>query len=348
MKTSTPIYIINLKRNPERRFFMQRQLDAFNLNYQFVDAIDKFDIKSFQHRTQIAHSLSIDPSALEHKYSKIAHREKSNKKSKDDASGQIACLLSHIKTWNLIIKNNETTACVLEDDATLLPSFANILNTATKLEWDILLLNSQPSSFNKNLLPHNCITRVRIFDKNLLFIHKRTENYNSKEKECRILCLLEAYGFNPRLYSAQAKMIAGILQEYNTKCAKILDNIAPDNCRLSVVKHTHYATYRTLRRNIKLYTYIRLGALPEKSSLKPISDAHSIAEPRHCPFSTTAYLIKQSAAIQWKQQALAENSLVIDEIPWQLYRYQQVKLRLITPPCATGTYHYLIFSVNRK
>ena len=45
-----PIYIISLKRTPERRLYMQRQLDALNLNYQFVEAIDKYDLYSIGNR----------------------------------------------------------------------------------------------------------------------------------------------------------------------------------------------------------------------------------------------------------------------------------------------------------
>ena len=61
-----------------------------------------------------------------------------------------------------------------------------------------------------------------------------------------------------------------------------------------------------------------------------------------------AYLVKQSAVIKWKRKVLTKNPLAIDEIPWELYKNEQVKLRLITPPCTTVTYNYLIYSIRRN
>ena len=64
MATSPPIYVINLKRNPERRLNIQRQLDALSLNYQFIDAIDKFDLQSSQYRSRISRMLGINKAIL--------------------------------------------------------------------------------------------------------------------------------------------------------------------------------------------------------------------------------------------------------------------------------------------
>ena len=125
MKISVPIYVINLKRNPERRLFIQRQLDALNLNYQFVDAVDKFDLESSEYRARISRILGIDEANLRYKYSKF------DKKYRLKGLGHIACLLSHIKTYNLILENNDDIACILEDDAVLLPTFPAILSATS-------------------------------------------------------------------------------------------------------------------------------------------------------------------------------------------------------------------------
>ena len=129
-----PIYIISLKRTPERRLYIQRQLDAFNLEYQWIDAIDAHDFKDTELRRL----------NLEDAYQ----------------PGAMACLLSHVKVYNHIIKNNYETACVLEDDAQLLPSFADILNSKKlqKKKWGILLLAHRPagtvSKFIKSYYAH--------------------------------------------------------------------------------------------------------------------------------------------------------------------------------------------------
>lgn len=126
------IYIINLKRTPERRLNMQRQLDAFGLDYQFVDAIDKLELHSKEYRAQIAHQLGIDESHMENLYNNHIGK------------GELASKLSHIKVHNLIIRHKIPLACVLEDDGYLRSVFPKILNTPRLLQdlsWDILMLS---------------------------------------------------------------------------------------------------------------------------------------------------------------------------------------------------------------
>jgi len=371
MTNSIPIYIINLKRNPERRLHIKRQLDVFGLEYQFIDVddIDKYELESKSCRSRVAQSLGIDALVLENKYHaildnlKARYRDTEYEKHKNANLGALATTLSHIKIYDLMVKNNIAAACILEDDVTLLPTFPKILNAATKLEWDILLLASQPSQFKNALIWHpdqcNHIKRMRVFNKlliffnrYLIFVHKRIENYDSKEQKSRITSILEEYGFDPSLHTKQAKIVTKTLQEYDAKCDGIIGTIAPTNRRLFLMKRTHYSVYNALykkfRYYIKLYAQLRLGALPEKSSLKRISDDHHIAKPRNLPLSATGYLVKQSAAMKWKRRVLTADCLVIDQIPWQLYQYQKVKLRLVTPPCTTATYHYLVYSARRR
>ena len=50
--------------------------------------------------------------------------------------------------------------------------------------------------------------------------------------------------------------------------------------------------------------------------------------------------------MKWKRKALAPDILAIDQIPWRLYKNEQVKLRIVTLPCATATYSYLVHSVR--
>ena len=126
-----PIYIISLKRTPERRLCVQRQLDSLGLDYQWIDAVDAYDFND----TEL---IGVD---LKDKYQPSA----------------MACLLSHIKFYDLVIKNKHPMACVLEDDAQLLPTFLDILNyqKLSKRNWGILLLAHQ-SPIIRNLLNDYC------------------------------------------------------------------------------------------------------------------------------------------------------------------------------------------------
>ena len=392
MKKQIPIYIISLSRTPERRLHIQRQLDALRLEYSFVDVddIDKYQLESKTYRNQIAELLGIDESVLEDQYTavidyvKTQYKKEEYEQQKNDNLGQIAIILSHIKIYDLIIKNDIDAACILEDDATLLPTFPEVLQTANKLEWDILLLASQPTDLPLNLIRQKHIKRILIkdlikhpkrikhtyiIDKDLLFI-------SSEKIDYRIKCLFEEYGFNPRLHPKQLETIGKVMQEYDARYSAITKKFMLDH-RLSSswIKHEYYMIYRILcsfletytsiqlgascpkssieeyRRilygTLGLYTSIQLGAFPQKSSLKLITDHHCIAEPKYKPLSTTAYLVKQSTVMKWKRRILAKDHLGIDEAPWELYKNERVKLRLITPPCVTATYNYLVYSARR-
>ena len=125
MANFPPIYVINLKRTPERRLYMQRQLDALGLSYQFIDAIDKVDLESSQYRSKISCTLGIKEAILDRKYAAIINRVKTEegKNWKNAAMGQLAIMLSHIKVYDLMVKNGIDWACILEDDAKSLPTF---------------------------------------------------------------------------------------------------------------------------------------------------------------------------------------------------------------------------------
>ena len=86
--------------------------------------------------------------------------------------------------------------------------------------------------------------------------------------------------------------------------------------------------------------------LPRESNPKLITEHHCIAEPRLEVLSTTAYLVRQSATAKWKQELLSKNSIAIDQIPWKLYKNGQVKLCIISPPCATATFNYLKYTAR--
>ena len=92
-----PIYIISLKRTPERRLCMQRQLDSLGLDYQWIDAVDAHDFND----TEL---IGVD---LKNHYQPSA----------------MACLLSHIKFYDLVIKNKHPMACLLEGRYSIIAHF---------------------------------------------------------------------------------------------------------------------------------------------------------------------------------------------------------------------------------
>ena len=150
-----PIYIISLRRTPERRLNIQRQLDAYNLKYQVIEAVDAYNFKGAELKV-----LDVE-----------------NPYQVDNANrlGALGCLLSHIKFYDQIIQNNHKIACVLEDDAQLLPSFLSILNSEKlqQKKWEILLLAHQSdvvTDLLKSYYSHAKIKKKRflLYDKYIL------------------------------------------------------------------------------------------------------------------------------------------------------------------------------------
>ena len=341
MATFPPIYIINLKRNPERKLHMQRQMDTLGLEYEFVyvDDIDKYELESRTYRMQIAQSLGIDESLIENKYVAIVDhaKVKQDENWKKAELGTLAVVLSHIKIYDLMVKNGIDWACILEDDAELLPTFPEALKIAPKLEWDILLLAHCPNKFSEIL--KKCFKRIRIFNKDLLFFSRQLKETSTTqdEKDHRIESLIKEYGFNSHIYSKQSESFANAIEEHDNKYAEIAKTIMPANRRILMIDHERYKAHKTLYRYLRTYIFMQFGAVPERTSLNLITEHHCIAAPKYKPYSTAAYLVNQSTAMKWKHKALAENLLGIDEIPWELYKNKQVKLRIITPPCAIPT-----------
>ncbi len=347
-----PIYIIHLKRNPERKLYIQRQLDAFGLDYRFVevDVFDKYELESKAYRIRVARMLGIDEQALENKYATVVNDAKKHyPKMKYRELASLAIGLSHIKVYNLMIENNHEMACILEDDVKLLPTFPEVLKTTLDLEWDILQFCHQPdwSVFYPFL--------IRYFRKVgfLTFPNFRLLFSNDKvDKQ-----IIREYGFDNPRYSKPTEYIKKTMQLYRNRYKSIIKppllpiiRTLPGAIRKFLIPKSDLPFINNLWGNrllLEQNTIIELGVPPRESKPSLITKDHCIAEPRSGVLSTTAYLVRQSATAKWKQELLSENLLAVDQIPWELYQKGQVKLRIISPPCATATCNYLKYTMRR-
>ncbi|WP_201986786.1 glycosyltransferase family 25 protein [Hymenobacter rubidus] len=101
------VYVISLRRAPERRHYIEQHLSALGLVYEIVDAID------YQELTPADFARLIDPQAA-------AANPYLTK-------GVQACALSHAKVCDLIAASPDRMALVLEDDAALPANIKSIL-----------------------------------------------------------------------------------------------------------------------------------------------------------------------------------------------------------------------------
>ena len=284
----------------------------------------------------------------------VSYGKQFSEERTNDEIGNIAVTLSHIKIYDLMIKNNIERACILEDDATLLPTFPEVLKIAPKLQWDILRLASDPHtpkslkesiySFHKrcSLFLYRLVKRYNILKPIGHRIKYSLENYDIEpfniyrltQSQETLKRLLEEYHIDPYLYPRQSERFSKILEEHSIRFEKI---------RKDFEKVGKIILYDA---TLNYYIAGQFGGLPERNSLKSINEYHSIAKPKTIPYSASAYLVNSSAAMKWKHLVLSNSAFSIDHVPWELYKNGQVKLRIITPPCAHSTYQYFMYSVR--
>ncbi len=133
-----PIFVINLKSSPNRKANISGQLDALDLDYQFIEAVD---------------GSQFTPHEIVKKYGEQVFYTNTYNHQRMTL-GSLGCLFSHIKFYELMIENNIPIACVLEDDAELSPHLPEVLNAPVlqKVPWGTLLLGHYSmygKSFNK-------------------------------------------------------------------------------------------------------------------------------------------------------------------------------------------------------
>ena len=344
---------------------MQRQLDAFGLDYRFVevDFFDKYKLESKAYRTRVARMLGVDKQALENKYAVVINAVKDHPNYKYHELAALAIGLSHIKVHNLMIENNHEMACILEDDAKLLPTFPEVLKAVPDLEWDILQFCHQPEGSIFDPFFVHCFDIFASYYPDLdfpKFSNLRLlfpKNYAEVDRR-----IIREYGFDNPKYSKLTKYIKKTIKLHHNRYESIMHLLT----RATIIhifipnKIREFLTSNSYEEHMKKYwnwdtiqlletnTAIELGMFPKEPDPKLITEHHCIAEPRGEIMSTTAYLVRQSAIAKLKQGLLSENSLAVDQIPWRLYKNGQVKLRIISPPCATTTYNYLKYTMRRS
>ena len=314
---SLTIYVITLKRTPERRLYVQRQLDALGLDYQMVYGIDRHDLLSKEYRMELAQQLGMSESDMEYRY-------------QDDIKQPqpaLAVLLSHLKIYDLMIKDKIPQACILEDDIVVSPIFPKILANIQKFSWDMVLLSNQ-SDFNRLLA--ECLVDYSEIKSEFFDILEKVKEHRKKYPQIKRL-------------SAHQNMEIVKLIFYMTKryWSHILGN------KFKLLRALPFGLYEKHR--IGEYYSCSLGALPvpDKSSWLKVIDNYYLAQPFEATSSAMAYLLNLDVAIKYKEMVLRSPERHIDDIPWHLFTEQAMRLLIMTPPCIKANCEYLYYSPRR-
>ncbi|KAL0101480.1 hypothetical protein PUN28_018958 [Cardiocondyla obscurior] len=125
------IYLINLKRRPERRNRMLSLFQELGIQAEIIDAVDGRTLNE-----SFLKKLGVTPMS---EYSDPYHK-------RPMTMGEIGCFLSHYNVWQTVLKNNYKSIMVLEDDVRFEPFFRQkIINVLAELsdlgiKWDLVYL----------------------------------------------------------------------------------------------------------------------------------------------------------------------------------------------------------------
>ena len=320
-----PIYVINLRRTPERRLYMKRQLDAFNLNYHFVDAIDKYDLDSKEYRAEIAQQLGIDESWMEYRYEKY--------KTLGAARDGFPVSLSHIKVYNIITENKIPAACILEDDAYLLSGFPQVLKDSQPYPWDMLKL------IHYSETPH----------KILLGLTEKLIPFDLRSNRTSLVRGLAKHAIRASLYDSYRLAVIA------TKCVFriIIAYLYPFTGWSKAIKeHLHRnmlsPNYGGIRYYTSLYYAMEMGGLAKRDEMSrhKIASNYRIVKPTESTGSLGGYMIRLEAAILFKQVITSEYITHIDYIPWSLHKRKKLNFYTLSPPCVRNSYQFLFCSAK--
>lgn len=121
-------FVINLARNPERRVFMEKQLNSLGIPHEFIQATDGNDLNE------------VDFERIYNKKKSLHYLNTPLKKS------EVGCAHSHARIYKKIVNENIDYALILEDDIVLDKRILQILTDEAlrKEAFDWLQINYTP------------------------------------------------------------------------------------------------------------------------------------------------------------------------------------------------------------
>lgn len=136
------IYMINLKRRPERREKMERTLKELGLDFTYLEAVDG---KLLTDEILAQKDITLLP-----EYADPYHK-------RPMTMGEIGCFLSHYTIWQKMVELNQEEVLVLEDDIRFEPYFAEraeqLMEDARRIGgWNLIYFGRKRLQENEEFL----------------------------------------------------------------------------------------------------------------------------------------------------------------------------------------------------
>ncbi|KAL3090259.1 hypothetical protein niasHS_006711 [Heterodera schachtii] len=144
------VYLINLRRRPQKLEKMREVFRLVGLDFTHFEAVDGQNLTE-----QELSAIRFLPGFEDPYYKRPMKR------------GEIGCFLSHFKIWEEIVRNGHQRAVVLEDDVRFSPNGTLILKktmedlTRTRLDWDLIYLGRKRIGTDEAFVPgHRFLSTV--------------------------------------------------------------------------------------------------------------------------------------------------------------------------------------------
>lgn len=139
------IFLINLKRSPDRLQKMQKLLGHYNIDFQRLDAVDCRDFTE-DSLNNVTTPNWLYPYAMQ--------------------KGEVACFLSHQNCWKEFVQTNDDWALILEDNQIIQPSITSYLKDISWIPEECGLIqlqfSSKPTIYDKiKSVENNCLLRMK-------------------------------------------------------------------------------------------------------------------------------------------------------------------------------------------
>ena len=132
MDQNIPILVVNLTRSKERRVYMQEQLDAFGVRYEFYPAVD-------------GNALTPQQRAC------YSEEESVRQFGYPLTNGEIGCALSHLQICEKMVAEDIAELLILEDDAAIKKDFFPLIFQRAQwapANWRILHFSTEDIRLN--------------------------------------------------------------------------------------------------------------------------------------------------------------------------------------------------------
>lgn len=129
------IFVVNMKRRPEKLRRVMEQLETVGLNANIVTAVDGDAVCCQEDLTTLG--VSTLPNYVGHRNHDMPF-----------TTGEVGCFLSHYTIWHHMVERGVSSALILEDDFDLQDNFAErlggYLHEAAGTSWNIMYVGRSP------------------------------------------------------------------------------------------------------------------------------------------------------------------------------------------------------------